>query len=196
MTRSWVRFFRDSEKLVKTVPIAGSPFLSHLHKSVATIFLMPRASRTFDNLHLTFDRIVKCQVSSVKCSRRQGFTLIEVVLSIFIILAIVTILLIASGSYTTSRGSNLQGIAGKIASREMENLRNTAYASLPVCPSPDGCTFTDSDLSKLPSSSAKRFVDTYQSSADMKLVTIQIDWTVNGAAKQSKINTLIYKNGL
>lgn len=127
----------------------------------------------------------------------RGFTLIEVVLAIFVILAIVTILLIASGSYTTSRGSNLQGIAAKIASRQMENLRNTDFASLPsTCISPAGCTFADTDLSRLTSGSAKQTIDPYQSSADMKLITIQVNWTVSGAAKQSKIETLIYKNGI
>lgn len=141
---------------------------------------------------------VRCQVLSVKCRvKPQGFTLIEVVLSIFIILAIVTIVLIASGSYTTSRNSNLQGIAAKIASREMENLKNTAFDSLVNCNPPTGCSIVDSDLAKLPSSSAKKiFVQNYESSTDMKLIIIQVDWTANGAPKQSKIETLIYKNGL
>ena len=78
----------------------------------------------------------------------------------------------------------------------MENLRNTAYDSLPSCSSPNGCTLSDSDLTKLPSGTAKYFIDTYQSSPDMKLTTIKIDWISNGAAKQIKIETLIYKNGI
>ena len=78
----------------------------------------------------------------------------------------------------------------------METLRNTAYASLPVCPSPAGCSVSDTDLVKLPSSTANRFIDTYQSSPDIKLATVQVNWTSNGAPKQIKIETLIYKNGL
>lgn len=127
---------------------------------------------------------------------RPGFTLVEILISLILIFAIITILFASTGTLTASRGSNLQSIATKIASRQIETLRKTAYSSLPTCPSPGGCPLTDSDLSKLPSGSAKQILDTYESSADMKLATVQVDWIVNGAVKQLKIDTLIYKNGL
>lgn len=127
---------------------------------------------------------------------RPGFTLVEILISLILIFAIITVLFASTGTLTASRGSNLQSIATKIASRQIETLRKTTYSSLPSCPSPAGCPVTDSDLSKLPLGSAKQVLDTYESSADMKLATIQVDWTVNGAAKQLKMDTLIYKNGL
>lgn len=127
---------------------------------------------------------------------KPGFTLIEILISLVLIIAIIIVLFASTGTLSASRGSNLQSIATKIASRQIETLRKTAYASLPPCPSPAGCTITDSDLAKLPSSSAKQFLDTYEGSPDMKLATIQVDWITNGAAKQLKIDTLIYKNGL
>ncbi|OGD86646.1 hypothetical protein A2870_00240 [Candidatus Curtissbacteria bacterium RIFCSPHIGHO2_01_FULL_41_11] len=182
---------------IKNGPAKSRPQMT-INISVATINVMPKVS-------------AKCKVQSAKPARltihyalitnhfkvRPGFTLIEVVLSIFIILAIVTIILIASGSYATSHGSNLQGIAAKIASREMENLRNTPFDSLVNCDPPDGCPITDSDLTKLNSATAKKeFIQNYDSSADMKLVTIQVNWTVNGAPKQSKLETLFYRYGL
>ena len=127
---------------------------------------------------------------------KPGFTLIEIVLSLLLILAILTVFFAGSGTYTASRGTNLAGIATKIATRQIETLRKVDYASLPSCPSPTGCNISDSDLVKLPSGSAKQFIDTYESSTDIKQVTVVVDWVVSGANKNIKLDTLIYKNGL
>lgn len=126
-----------------------------------------------------------------KSVHRPGFTLIEVVLSLFLILTLVTILLTTSSTFISSRGSNLQGIAAKIASRQIETLRKTDFASLP----PSG-SVTDPDLAKLPSSSATQTVSDYQGNSQIKQVTVQVDWTVSGAVKQIKMETLIYQYGL
>ncbi|OGE04309.1 hypothetical protein A3I53_00960 [Candidatus Curtissbacteria bacterium RIFCSPLOWO2_02_FULL_40_13b] len=130
---------------------------------------------------------------------KRGFTLVEILLSIFLILAIVSILFATSGTFVSSRKSSLQGVATKIASREIENLRNTAFASLPNCPSPTGCNITvaeEPDLSKLPSSSATKTIDDYESSNKIKLVTINVNWTENAATQNIKLETLISENGL
>lgn len=127
---------------------------------------------------------------------KKGFTLVEILISIVLIFAIITVLFASTGTLTASRGSNLQSTATKIASRQIENLRNTPYASLPVCPSPNGCDITDDNLSKLPSGSAKQFLDDYDGSGDIKLATVQVGWVTSGAAKQLKIDTLIYRYGL
>jgi len=127
---------------------------------------------------------------------KSGFTLIEILISLILILAIILVLFASTGTLNASRGSNLQSVATKIASRQVETLRKTAYSSLPTCPLPDGCPLSDSDLSKLPSASAKQFIDAYSRSADIKLATVEVDWTVSGAPKQIKIETLIYKSGI
>lgn len=122
---------------------------------------------------------------------RNGFSLIEVVLSLFIILALVTILLTASATLRTSRNSNLQVTATQIASRQIENLRNTDYASLPT----SGTTpFSDSNLSKLPNSTATQTFSSY--GTDIQQVTLQVSWQESGIDKNIKIDTLIYKNGI
>ena len=120
-----------------------------------------------------------------------GFTLIEIVISLFIIIAIITILLTTSSVQLASRGSNLQGVAVKIASRQIETLRKTDFSLLP-----QSGPFADPDLAKLPQSSAQRTIGDYQSDEDIKVVTIQVTWVVGGAAKETKLETLIYKNGL
>lgn len=126
-----------------------------------------------------------------KASVKPGFTLIEIVLSLLLILAILTVFFTGSSTYTTTRGANLAGIATKIASRQIETLRKTAFATLPASGS-----FTDPDLAKLPQGTATRTITDYQANPDIKQVTIQVDWVPAGSAKNVKIDTLIYKYGL
>lgn len=125
---------------------------------------------------------------------RPGFTLVEILVSLLIIIAIIVVLFATTGTLSSSRGSNLQTVAAKIASRQVETLRKTDYSSLPNCPS--GCSFADSDIAQLPSGTATQTLATYGGSADMKLVTIQVNWTMQGAPRQLKIDTLIYKDGI
>ena len=119
-----------------------------------------------------------------------GFSLIEIALSLFVILAIITIVLTTSATYNTSRKSNLQGVAGKIATRQIETLRNTDYDSV------SSGTFNDTELAKLPNPSAAQTVSTYSGDANVKQVLIQIDWQEGGINKSLKMDTLIYRNGL
>ncbi len=122
--------------------------------------------------------------------KRPGFTLIEVLLSSFFFIALITILLSSSGTLLNTRKTNLETVAAKIASKQIEDLRNMAYTSVASGP------ITDTDLSKLPQGAANKTVTNYQSSADIKDVLITVTWTENSAAKQLKMETLIYKNGL
>ena len=155
---------------------------------------MPSLWRTVNRKQETrknFDK--NCQLS------KPGFTLIEIALSLVFILAMIVILLTASGTFRTTRKGNLQGVATKIASRQIENLRNTAFASLPNCPSPTGCSITSAeepDLSKLPSGSATKTLDDYEASTKIKQVLIKVNWTENTAPQEIKIETLISENGL
>ncbi len=122
---------------------------------------------------------------------KPGFTLLEILLSLFLIIAIILMLISTSGTYLSSRSSNLRGIAGKIASRQIESLRKMDYDSLPATGA-----FADSDLSKLPQSTASQTLTSYHSSPDIKLVTVQVSWSESGAAKLFSEDTLIYRNGL
>ena len=122
---------------------------------------------------------------------RNGFSLIEIVLSLFVILALITILLTTTATLRTSRNSNLRVTATQIASRQIENLRNTAYASLPANGS---TTFSDANLTKLPNSTATQTFSDY--GTDIKQVTLQVSWQESGVNKNIKIDTLIYRNGI
>ncbi|EKD62558.1 MAG: hypothetical protein ACD_52C00128G0001, partial [uncultured bacterium] len=80
----------------------------------------------------------------------------------------------------------------KIATKQIENLRNTDFASLP-----GSGNFADSDLSQLPQGTATRTITDYQPpSTEIKDVLITVAWVENDAPKQVQMETLIYKNGL
>ena len=165
---------------------------------------MPRASRTIDKKQLTIDRIrkflwlnVRCQVSSVKCHLQPGFSYIEILLSMFLILALVAILLTTSTVYIHSRRTNLQTIATKMASCETERLRKLPFAQLPTA---DGqfdasCTV---DLPKLPAGTTIRLIAGFGSPANPKIkqITTAVSWTEKGLARQIRLETLISENGL
>ena len=155
---------------------------------------MPHASRTINKKRLTSNSKEFSQFSILNSQfYKRGFTLIEILLALIFILVIIAILFSASGTFTTSRSSNLQSIAAKIASREIETLRNTSFDSLP-----SSGPISDSDLSKLPSGTASRTILDYGSPADPKIkqVSIQVNWTFNGAPREIKMDTLISENGL
>ena len=117
--------------------------------------------------------------------------LIEILLALLFAATLAILLLITSSTLTQTYKSNIQGIAARIATTEIENLRKTAYASLPSSGS-----FTDPDLAKLTSGTAALTISSYQSSPDIKQATVTINWVQNGAPKQIILDTLIYKNGI
>ena len=80
---------------------------------------------------------------------KRGFSLIEILIALFVIVALVTILFSSSGTLFATRDSKLQTVAAKIASKEVENLRNIAFASLPAQGTEQPCTTSDTDLDKL-----------------------------------------------
>ena len=135
---------------------------------------------------------INCQLSIVNCQLfKSGFTLIEIVLSVFLILGIVSILFSASGTYIHSRSAALASTAAKIASGEIETLRETDFANLP-----SSGTFSSPDLSKLPSGQAQRTLGDYQGSSKIKQVTIAVSWQEGSLPKTIKMETLISESGI
>ena len=78
--------------------------------------------------------------------RHRGFTLVEVIVSIFIIGVMLLLLQAVIRSGVLVRTSKNQNIALAIARNEIENLRASGYAALPSSGS-----FSDALLSTLPS---------------------------------------------
>lgn len=135
----------------------------------------------------------------------NGFTLIEVLLFLLVVLALVTILLSSAGSLTKTRGANLESIAAKIATCEIEGLRKTDFGSITLTdlvtyPNGEPITGTcvDNDLPKLPEarSANKKVTEYAPPDPDIKKIEITVTWTESTVAKDVKMDTLIYKYGL
>lgn len=132
-------------------------------------------------------------MSNVNCRRRRpGFSLIEVLLFMLMALAMATILINSLSGFSKTRAVNLEATASQIANREIENLKNTTFPSLPGSGS-----ISDPDLTKLsPDATATRTVVNYQGDTDIKQITITVSWTEEGVAKQIEMVTLLYEYGV
>ncbi len=140
--------------------------------------------------------------SKVEWPKSKGvFCLIKVLLAVFLIVGLATTLFPSSDTLFTTSTAWLQTIAAKAASKDIENMRNTAYANLPAttvgsCQSPLPSDI-QTDISKLKNGCLKRTVTQYSGSPDIKQITVQINWNSDkGAAESISLDTLIYKSGL
>lgn len=129
-----------------------------------------------------------------------GFSLIEILLSLFFIAALVTILLTTTGSFLTRRQSNLQSLASKIASKEIERLRSVNFINIQNGTENNlTCNTTqDPDLSKLPGGCMDRLISDYDP-PNQKIYSIRVTvkWNNENDKQQNvSMDTLIYKYGL
>ena len=148
-------------------------------------------------------KTVNCQLLTVN-RKSAGFSLIEVLLSIFLITTLVTILLTSSGTLFTTYNSRLQSQASKIASKKIENLRNTAFSLLPSGGTNTSCTNDadlTADLAKLKNASCSLTITNYdtpiEANTKIKWATVTIKWDNDRKVQQNlNIDTLVYKEGL
>lgn len=127
---------------------------------------------------------------------RGGSDLIDISISTFLIMGLLSAVFAAAGTYRHIRKAQLETVATKIASRDIEYLRKFKYASLPGT-----ATLTDPDIAtKLPSgSTGNRTVANYCNptcTTDAKKITEQVNWTEKGVARSITIVTVISKYGL
>lgn len=125
----------------------------------------------------------------MKASR--GFTLLEVVISVFMLGVMLIMLQAILQSATLVRVSKNQGIALSIAKNELEYVRSLGYALLPGY-----TTFSDSLVSTLPTAATTTFaVSTYNTKA--KQVTVSVVWLDPGSSASSTVtlSTIIAQTG-
>ena len=160
---------------------------------------MPWLSPTINNLQSTRSLFANFQQRTkkfVSCRRLlPGFSYVEILLSMFLILALVAILLTTSTVYIHSRRTNLQTIATKMASCEIERLRKLAFSQLPTVDGQFDASCT-ADLPKLPAGTTLRLVADFGSNPKIKQITTAVSWTEKGSSQQIKLETLISENGL
>jgi prepilin-type N-terminal cleavage/methylation domain-containing protein len=120
----------------------------------------------------------------------RGFSLIEVLVSIFIMGVMLVMLQAVLRSNVLVKMSKNQGVALSIARNEIEILRMGGYDSLPA----SGSFYSDL-LSTIPGAVTELAVDDYN--AKTKQVTVQVSWKDSGATASSTVSlsTLITQVG-
>ena len=111
----------------------------------------------------------------------KGFSLVEILVTLAFIAIILSILFAVGNIWRSIRNLQWQTIAYNISKREMENLRNTQFSSLP----PSGA-FIDNQLSRLPSGSGQLAV----SGSDPKDIKVVVYWNQEGLVKNFTLETL------
>lgn len=121
----------------------------------------------------------------------RGFSLIEVIISIFVMGVMLILLQAVVHSGVLVRTSKNQGIALSIARNELETLRIGGYAALPVSGS-----FSDSLMSTLPQAATTMLTVTPYN-AKTKQVVVSVEWLDPGASASSTVSlaTLVTETG-
>ena len=121
----------------------------------------------------------------------RGFSLIEVIVSVFIVGVMLTLLQAIIRSSVLVRTSKNQGIALAIARNELENLRTGGYATLP-----SNGSFSNNLIEMLPQAATTTLtVSTYNPKTQK--VIVSVTWLDSGATASSTVtlSTLITQTG-
>ena len=121
----------------------------------------------------------------------KGFSLIEVIIASAMVISSLVIFCVALSTVPLTRTTRNQNIAYHIAAKKIEDLRRTAFASLPA-----SGPFNDPGLSYLASSTASLTVADYQGSGEIKDISVTVNWVQQGATKNVILQTLISNTGL
>lgn len=122
---------------------------------------------------------------------RAGYSLIEVIIALAIVLVMLVIFGGAISTIPLTKTARNQNVAYHIAAKKIEELRNTPFASLPGSGS-----FSDTALAELPGSTAALTAVNYQGSSIIKHFTVQVSWTENQTSRNVTLDTLIGEQGL
>lgn len=125
-------------------------------------------------------------------SLEKGFSLIETIIALGLVLATIFIFSSALSALPLTKSVRNQNVAYHIAAKRVEELRNTPFASLPA----SGGNFTDLGLANLASSTANFTIGNYESSTQIKQVTVTVTWWEQAVAKNVILETLISNSGL
>ena len=109
-----------------------------------------------------------------------------------IVLSSLLVFVAALSALPLIRASRNENVAYHIAAKKIEEFRKTPFESLPA-----SASFTDSGMSELASSTASFTISNYQSSSEIKDVSVTVNWLDPGGASQSvNLRTLMSIDGL
>lgn len=122
---------------------------------------------------------------------RKGFSLIEMIIALALVLATILVFAVALQSSPLTRHARNQNVAYHVAANKIEELRNTQFSSLPA-----SGAFSDPGLGNLQGATAQLTITDYQGSSDVKQVVVTISWLEAGATKSLTLETLMSNSGL
>ena len=125
----------------------------------------------------------------MRYTNERAFTLIEVLVTIFIVGVTAVLFAAAVKTLSFTRDVRYEDTALRIASKKLEELRADGYAGLPASSS-----FSDALLSSLPSASASTTMATYN--AKTKKALVQVGWQPPGqSVRVITLVTLVTQTG-
>lgn len=121
---------------------------------------------------------------------QQGFSLVEMIVLIFIVGILFNLVIMEVESLIISRKQKYEDIAYHIANKEMESLRATSFDDLP-----SSGNISDTQLNQIPSGSGNFTVTDYTGYSGLKQLTVTVVWN-DGSSKSVVLNTIAGKGGL
>jgi len=125
-----------------------------------------------------------------RLNSKSGFTLLEVIVTLFIVGLVLVLYQATLGKVKLIRYAKDQEIALRVANNKIEELRAAGYAALPASGS-----FTDSQLNTLTNCTANMAITDYNTTTKMVIITIQWREPVNTSLRNISLTTLITKTG-
>jgi prepilin-type N-terminal cleavage/methylation domain-containing protein len=126
----------------------------------------------------------------IKLNSKSGFTLLEVLITLFIIGLVLVLYQMSLGKVKLIQYAKNQEIALRVANNKIEELRAGGYSGLPSSGS-----FSDSQLDPLSNNSASMTISNYNADTKQVLITIQWQELVSSSPKNISLVTLITKTG-
>ena len=122
---------------------------------------------------------------------QSGFTVIEVLITLFMIGASLVLFQATTNSIILNRQGGYKEIALRIADKKIQTIRTTPFASIPASGS-----FADPALASLPNGQANLTVT--DASATLKDVTVTVSWThyTGTGTSEIKLQTYVLQGGL
>jgi prepilin-type N-terminal cleavage/methylation domain-containing protein len=124
--------------------------------------------------------------------KRRGFSLIELLISLFILgIVIVTISTIFFYGFNSVNRTKQVAMATQIAHEEMELIRNMKFENILTM----GSTFTHDLFLELDNGEGAVFVQDGPGS-DIKKLTVRVSWDYRGESKLKNFVTYITRDGI
>jgi len=122
-------------------------------------------------------------------TRKRGFSLIEIIVALFIVSVAIVFATIVVGTIKVTRDSTFENIAFRIADTKVNELRAGGYAGLPI-----SGAFFDPGLATLPQGVASTSVTDYNEKT--KQVTTGVSWLgADQTTHYVSVTTLVTQSG-